>query len=145
MSGHAHRNVRSNSMLGMMPGLDKDFQQRVDDYSARERDSMRRGLLALSDDQLLQLQFIPPDVPRSQTRRWLEDNVDRVVNLLQQVQSGQIETPEAQLYGIAKAFMPPKELASRHPSLREAWDVLSKGSKVTPALQRKVCDSGVTS
>ena len=38
MSGHAHRNVRSNSMLGMMPGLDKDFQQRVDDYSARERD-----------------------------------------------------------------------------------------------------------
>ncbi|KAH9848533.1 hypothetical protein C2E23DRAFT_785783 [Lenzites betulinus] len=143
LANHTYRNPRAQwsanaQMLGNT-GATGAFQRQLTDRFMDQRSKIEQTLRGLSDAQLLQLSWMPPGISVRAAREFLEENMERLVDMMQQMATtGKVPTNEQEWYALTKVFFPPAELRVRHPGFVQAWGTLAKGGDVDRATLRKI-------
>ncbi|KAH9912907.1 uncharacterized protein BXZ73DRAFT_107144 [Epithele typhae] len=84
MSGHARQSFRANPLTPFsgIPGVVENLRSRVDISVAHELESIKYSFLRLTDNEIVQMDVVPPDVPRSASaRKWVNDNIERIIDV----------------------------------------------------------------
>ncbi|KAH9918559.1 uncharacterized protein BXZ73DRAFT_105191 [Epithele typhae] len=84
MSGHARQRFRANPLTPFsgIPGVVENLRSRVDISVAHELERIKYSFLRLTDNEVVQMDVVPPDVPRSASaRKWVNDNIERIVDV----------------------------------------------------------------
>lgn len=112
LANHTYRNPRAQwsanaQMLGNT-GATGAFQRQLNDRFMDQRSKIEQTLRGLSDAQLLQLSWMPPGISVRAAREFLEENMERLVDMMQQMATtGKVPTNEQEWYALTKVFFPP--------------------------------------
>ncbi|OSD01022.1 hypothetical protein PYCCODRAFT_1478791 [Trametes coccinea BRFM310] len=115
------------------------FRSEVKTLYDDQRKQIEKMFRELPDDKLLELPWMPHGVTVSQARTIIESNMDELVRSMQQLHAtGKVPTHERAWYKVAKVFLPPAELRSRHPGFDTVWEKLVAGGDFSPSEARKI-------
>ncbi|KAH9936753.1 uncharacterized protein BXZ73DRAFT_100175 [Epithele typhae] len=127
MSGHARQSFRANPLTPFsgIPGVVKNLRSRVDISVAHELERIKNSSFRLTDNEIAQMDAVPPDVPRSASaRKWVNDNIERIVDMIHRLGPAILELVVA-----TQPYAPTERLADTLPistGLHQA-DVLGGG------------------
>ncbi|KAH9916974.1 uncharacterized protein BXZ73DRAFT_105668 [Epithele typhae] len=137
LSIHDHVGNSGREPTDGFPGEAEDWQVRVKSCFKRERDDFRRNILAFPDSELVSMEFVPSNVPKSRVRQWVKANLEQIVDEQLKHRMDEIHTLELRWYSVAKSFVPPLELFDRTPVLADAWKEFDEKRVLSSATKKK--------
>ncbi|KAH9912925.1 uncharacterized protein BXZ73DRAFT_107160 [Epithele typhae] len=106
MSGHARQSFRANPLTPFsgIPGVVENLRSRVDISVAHELERIKYSSFRLTDNEIVQMDVVPPDVPRSASaRKWVNDNIERIVDVVHRLGLRQAVVLSGGLLGLQAA------------------------------------------